>query len=335
LEERFMLRLSALAMTLLCVIGCTKATGEKPGGAAAGGKKLEVAVIVKEATHDFWKSVHAGADQAASELGNVELQWRAPSRGDDRDEQSTIVENFITGKVDGICLAPIDSRALVRVVKLAKAEGIPTVIFDSGLDDENDIVSYVATDNRNGGRLAGKELGKRLGGKGKVILLRYNPGSESTEQREKGFLETIQQDFPEIEIIADDYGGVTENSALDKSQQLLLKFGKDVNGIFAVNESAATGMLRALEEAGLSGKVVYVGFDSSPRMVQALRDGKLQAMVLQDPVNMGYQSVKTMVAHLNGTPVEHRVSTGETVATQENMDDPHVHSLLFPKQFSE
>lgn len=330
-----MLRVCSILALIAAIAGCGNGAANKTRGVDPGARKFQIAVIVKESTHDFWKSVHAGADQAAQELGNVVLRWKAPSRGDDRQEQINIVQNFITQKVDGVCLAPIDSRALVSVVKEAKSDNIPTVIFDSGLDDEADIVSYVATDNKNGGRLAARELGKRLAGKGNVILLRYNPGSESTEQREKGFLETIAQEFPEIKIIADEYGGVTENSALDKSQQLLLKFGTEVNGVFAVNESAATGMLRALEEAGLAGKTVYIGFDSSPRMVQALKDGKLQGMVLQDPVHMGYESVKTMTDYLSGNAVEKRISTGETVATQENMDEPRIHALLFPKQFSE
>jgi ribose transport system substrate-binding protein len=144
-------------------------------------------------------------------------------------------------------------------------------------------------------------MGKRLKGKGNVILLRYNPGSESTEMRERGFLETITSEFPDIKILtSDQYGGVSEQSALDKGQQLLLKYGKDVNGIFAVNETSATGMLRALVEAGLAGKIVYLGFDSSDRMVKALRDGTIQGVVLQDPVNMGYQSIKAMAAHLSG-----------------------------------
>ena len=179
-------------------------------------------------------------------------------------------------------------------------------------------------------------MGKRLQGKGNVILLRYSPGSESTENRERGFLDGIKQDFPEIQLLSSDqYAGVSEQSSLDKSQQLLLRFRNDVNGIFAVNETSAVGMLRALEEAGLAGKVVYIGFDSSDRMVQAMKDGKIQALVLQDPVNMGYLAVKTMAAHLSGKNVEKKISTGETVATRENMDEERVHRLLYPEQFRE
>jgi ribose transport system substrate-binding protein len=327
-------------MMLALLVGCSSSGGgpnsssAPAGSAAAAGKKYRIAVIPKASTHEFWKSVHAGAEDAAQELGNVEILWKAPAEDDNRAQQIDLIQDFVTRGVDGICLAPIDSQALVSAAKDVKQAGIPLVIFDSGLKDNSLYISYVATDNENGGRLAAREMGKRLNGKGGVILLRYSPGSESTEMRERGFLETIAKEFPDIKILSSDqYAGVSEQSALDKGQQLLLKYGKEVKGIFAVNETSATGMLRALDEAGLAGKVVYLGFDSSDRMVQALRDGKMQGVVLQDPVNMGYQSVKAIVAHLKGQPVEKRIPTGETIATAENMDQPRIHKLLNPQQY--
>ncbi|HTQ39086.1 MAG TPA: substrate-binding domain-containing protein [Pirellulales bacterium] len=316
---------------LALVNGCSDQGGQSVTGLPT--KKYKIAVVPKASTHEFWKSVHAGAEDAAQELGNVEILWKAPAEDDNRNQQIDLVQDFITRGVDGICLAPIDSQALVSVAKDVKQAGIPLVIFDSGLNDPSMYISYVATDNENGGRLAAREMGKRLNGKGNVILLRYSPGSESTENRERGFLETLQKELPDIKILSSDqYAGTSEQSALEKGQQLLLKYGKDVNGIFAVNETSASGMLRALEEAGLAGKVVYLGFDSSGRMVKALRDGEMQGVVLQDPVNMGYQSVKAMVQQLQGQPVVKRISTGEAVATKENMDDPHMHKLLNPEQ---
>ena len=333
-----LLVVSSFAVSFLT--GCSGSSNEsKPQAAAdsaapAAGKKYVIAVIPKAATHEFWKSVHYGAQKAADELGNVEIKWNAPAHDDNREEQVSVVQNFITKHVDGICLAPIDSGSLVGVVKQAKEADIPVVIFDSGLEDPNLYVSYVATDNHHGGKLAAEELGKRLGGKGNVIMLRYSPGSESTENREKGFLDTIAKEFPDIKVLSSDqYAGTSEQSALDKSQSLLQKFGKDVNGIFAVNESSAAGMMKALVDEGLAGKVAYIGFDSSDRMVKALQDGNIQAIVLQDPVNMGYQSVKAMVAHLKGEQVEKRIPTGEAIATKENMNEQKTHDLLNPQQF--
>ncbi len=236
-----MWRHSACLIALAAIVGCSgsnqnsSATGAADR-AADSGKKFRIAVVPKASTHEFWKSVHAGAENAAKELGNVEIFWSCVIDHDPA-EQINLVQDFVTRGVDGICRCQSDSQALIGVAKEAKQAGIPVVIFDSGLGDLNLYVSYVATDNENGGRLAAREMGKRLNGMGNIILLRYSPGSESTEMRERGFLETIAQEFPNIKILSSDqYGGTSEQSALDKGQELLLKYGKDVNGIFAVNE---------------------------------------------------------------------------------------------------
>lgn len=318
--------------------GCSDAPGDKAQAPsqAAGGRKYVIAVIPKGTTHEFWKSVHAGAENAAKELGHVEILWKGPLQENDRDGQISVVQDFITKKVDGICLAPLDSQALVPYVREAKQERIPTVIFDSGLDNETDIVSYVATDNFKGGVLAAKRLGQSLGGKGGVILLRYNPGSESTFQREEGFLATITKEFPGIRVLSSDqFSGTTPETSLDKSQQILGKFRSEVNGVFAVCEPNATGMLGALEEEGLAKKVKYIAFDPNARLIQAMRDGAVDGIVLQDPVKMGYEAVMTLVRHLDGKLVEKRISTGEYIATPENMTNPAVEKLLKPQQFGE
>jgi ribose transport system substrate-binding protein len=333
------LSVSATFVVSFCVALAGCGGGDEPAKSSAesgGKKKYRIAVIPKGTTHEFWKSVHAGAENAARELGNVEVIWKGPLQEDDRDGQISVVQDFITRKVDGICLAPLDSQALVKYVQEAKQEGIPTVIFDSGLDDERDIASYVATDNYKGGALAARQLGKVLEGEGGVILLRYNPGSESTHQREEGFLKTLKEDFPGITVLAsNEYAGTTPEKALDKSQQVLIKFRDQVKGIFAVCEPNSTALLKALEQEGLAGKVKCIGFDPSPELVQAMRDGKMHGIVLQDPVKMGYDAVKTMLEHLEKKPVEKRISTGEHIATPENLDEPAMKKLLNPQQFGE
>jgi len=169
-----------------------------------------------------------------------------------------------------------------------------------------------------------------------VILMRYNPGSESTEQREQGFLETMIKDYPQITILSSDqYAGTTPEGALDKCQQILLKYGDRVTGVFAVCEPNATGMLGALDQTGIAGKVKFVGFDPNPAMTQALAEGKMHGIVLQDPVRMGYESVKTIVAHLNGEKVPERISTGENVATPDNMKEDRMAALLNPPQYTD
>ncbi len=318
---------AALMITLLG--GC--------GSAERGnsGAKYRIAVIPKGTTHDFWKSVHAGAMKAAEELGNVEILWNGPEDEKDKQEQIRIVDNFIAEQVDGICLAPIDRDAMVPLVKRAKAQSIPTVVFDSGLSDLSDAVSYVATDNRRGGQIAGERLAEVLKGEGDVILVRYQAGSESTEQREQGFLETLGK-HPGIRILSESQR-VSSNvsEALSISESLLLDHADEVDGVFTVCEPINKGMLQALKNRGLLGKVAFVGFDPDPLTVEALRNGQMQGIVLQDPVRMGYEAVKAMVAHLEGQDVPSRISTGEYLATPENMDDPKIHRLLNPEKFGE
>ncbi len=165
-----------------------------------------------------------------------------------------------------------------------------------------------------------------------MILLRYNQGSDSTHQREEGFLKALEA-FPDIKVISSDqYAGTTTESAMDKAQQVLNRYADQVDGIFAVCEPNAEGVLRALEDRKLAGKVVFVGFDSSDAMAQSLREGKLSAIVLQDPIQMGYLAVVSIVKAIRGEPVEPFVDTGVYVATPENIDTEQIQKLLKPEK---
>lgn len=234
------------------LINPPKAENREEGSlSGAKKKKWRVIVIPKGTTHEFWMTIHAGALKAASDLGNVEVIWQGPQKEDDRTLQIQLVQSAVAAGVDGIVLAPLDARALVRPVEEAVAKGIPVLIFDSALESSK-IVGYVATDNYHGGVLAAQRLGKVLGGKGKIILLRYAVGSESTEQREKGFTDTIAKEFPGISYLSDaEYSGPTSDSAQQKAQSLVTRFRGQVDGIFTPNESSTHGMLRALEGAGM------------------------------------------------------------------------------------
>ncbi len=222
-------------------------------GSLAGtkSKKWRIIVIPKGTTHEFWKTIHAGALKAANDLGNVEVVWQGPQKEDDRLQQIELIQNAIATGVDGIVVAPLDAKALVGPIEAAIAKGIPVVVIDSALESTK-IVSYIATDNYHGGVLAAKRLGELLKGEGKIILLRYAVGSESTEQREKGFTDTIKAEFPKITYLSDtEYAGATSDTAQQKSQSLVTRFRGQVDGIFCPNESSTLGMLRALEGAGM------------------------------------------------------------------------------------
>lgn len=320
----FPILLFAAALVLSPACGKRDRSGA-PEGAA---KKYRIAVIPKGMTHEFWKSIHAGAVQAAREL-DVEIIWKGSQKEDDRAQQITVVEDFISRGVDGIVLAPLDDRALTRPVADAVREGIPVVIIDSALQG-GDYTSFVATDNYKGGVLGARRLGGLLGGKGRIFLVRYQEGSASTMERERGFLETVQKEFPGLTLLVQDqYAGATTETAYQLAENLLGRF-PDVEGIFTPNESSTFGTLRAVQESGIAGKVRFVGFDSSPKLVEALRRGDIQGLVLQNPMKMGYLGVKYIVARLKGEAVPKLVDTGVDVATPENMDTPEIKALLEP-----
>lgn len=312
---------------LAAMTGCGKQEAEKEK------QTTVIAVIPKGTIHEFWKTVHAGAQQAANELG-VEIIWKGPLKEDDRESQIAVVENLITRGVSGIVLAPLDNTALRGPVNQAMSGGIPVVIFDSGLQGDN-FVSYVATDNFKGGQLAGAHMAQLLVGKGKVAVLRYSEGSDSTTQRENGFIDALKA-TPGIDVISSNqYAGVTTESAITAAENLLTRYRQAdgtlaLDGLFCATEPTTLGILRALQNLGYAGKIRFIGFDASEKMIAALRDKQLDAFVVQNPRKIGYLGVKTLVQHLRHEPVPRRIDTGSTLVTMENLTQPEIQNLLQP-----
>jgi ribose transport system substrate-binding protein len=319
--------LLAAAAGIALLAGFSSCRREAPP-AARNAKKLTLAVIPMGTTHEFWKAIHAGALAAARELG-VEIIWKGPLKEDDRNEQIQIVETLTNAGIDAIVLTPMDDKALVRPVAEAKRAGIPTVIFNSALQG-SDFVAYISTDNYKGGAVGARRIGELLKGRGKAILVRVIASVEGSTKREQGFLDTMKAEFPGVKILSDNqYSGITTETAYQTVENLISRF-PDVEAIFTPNESSTFGCARALEDHGLAGKVFHVGFDSSKKLIEALAKRQIQGLVLQDPVQMGYRSVRTAVDHLRGRPYEKLVDTGVFLATPENMDEPAIRRLLAP-----
>ena len=317
------------------VLGCPKDTpkpaADSEGGAVPSGARLKIAVIPKGTTHEFWKSVHAGAVKAAKEV-DVDIVWKGPLKEDDLKAQVDVVSTFVAQGVSGIVLAPLNDTALRAPVKQATQAKIPVVVFDSDLQGDEH-VSFVATDNLAAGKLAGEHVAKLLGDKGNVVVMRYQEGSASTQNREKGFLDAVRAK-PAMKVVSDNqYGGATTESAFSKGESLLLAQKAEtgaVNGIFTPNESTTFGMLLALKKSTMNKKMKFVGFDASDKLVGALRDGDIDGLVVQNPFNMGYLAVKTMADHLRGRKVEKRIDTGAQLVTKENLEDPTVKETIHP-----
>ena len=335
-KERAMNRwLMSILMVCLALLlsGCGGGDAEpapagEAGATAPAPAPLTIAVIPKGTTHVFWKAVEHGAKRAGAEQG-VEVLWKGPLKENDRAQQIQVVQQFIAQDVDGIVLAPLDLKALVAPVRSAAEHGIPVVIFDSALDGEpgEDFVSFVATNNRNGGRLAGEELARLMDGQGQTILLRYLVGSASTTNREAGFLEAIGA-HEGIGVLVDNrYAGATAGEAKTQALNMIDQIRR-ADGIFCSNESATYGMLLALRQEALAGTIRFVGFDASPPLVTALRDGEIDALIVQDPQSMGFKAVEALVRHIGGETVEPIIDTGAVLVTGDNMDDPKIKRLL-------
>lgn len=303
-------------------------------GLAAAGRpdpKLRLAVIPKGTTHVFWKAVERGAKKAGEDLG-VEIVWKGPLKESDRAQQIQLVQQFTSqggeGGISGIVLAPLDEKALAAPVKAAQEKKIPVVIFDSALEGEpgKDFVSFVATDSEAAGRLGGERLAKLLNNRGDAVILRYMVGSASTDARERGCIDALKK--AGVNIASDNqYAGATSGEAQTKAMNMIDTIRK-ADAIFCPNESSTHGMLLALRKNNLAGKVKFVGFDSSPPLVEALKKGEIDALVVQDPFKMGYKAVESLVRHIRGEKVETTIDTGAVLVTRENLDTPEVRKLL-------
>ena len=261
-----------------------------------------IAVIPKGTASMWWEVVHKGAEKAGEEFG-YKITWNGPEQETDREKQIQAVEDAITKKVVGIALGPNDSKALVRPVQKIKSAGIPCVIIDSGVDARpEDYISFVATDNFLGGVEAARLLGKTLNGTGDVILTKFVQNSASTDARAEGFRNTLEKEFPGIKIVAEQYTLGTVEDARQKTVDMLMR-NKNVVGLFAVNQPSSVGAYKALQNQSLCGKVKMVGFDSDPILLEGVEKGFVEAIIVQNPFEIGYQGVKAVIETIEGKEV--------------------------------
>ncbi|MEM9417643.1 MAG: substrate-binding domain-containing protein [Planctomycetota bacterium] len=325
------MKLFLSALLLLCLMTSLAACGggDEASSSDASEKLPRIAVVPKAGDVEFWKMVQGGVMKAASEEAGYEVVWQPPAIANDRSEQIKTIQNLIVKKVDAIAVAPIDAMDLVKSVSNAKKKGIQTVVWDSGLVDESAYESFVATDNFQGGVLCAQAMAKALDESGSIGLLRYVEGSQSTEQREAGFLSEIKK-YPNIKVISDSQRGGDEVKSQEVGARLLQTDGDKLDGIFCSNQTTTEGMLLALDKSPLKEKIKVVGFDFNPYIEDSLRNGLLAATASQDPFNMGYLAVKTSVSLIEGDSVEKLVDTGVSIVTKDNIDAPEMQQVLFP-----
>ena len=289
--------------------------------------KKRIAVIPKGTSHIFWITVHAGAVAAGQKFG-VDILWNGPPAETEYDRQMQILDSMIAQHVDGIAVAASERQALNHSLARAALLGIPVTVFDSGVDSTN-YMTFVATDNYEAGRLGARELARLVDGKGAVAMLMTAPGSASTMDRERGFDDVMKTEFPQIQIVARQFG-MSDRSKSRAAAENILTAHPDLNGIFASAEPASIGVALAIKSRDLSGKVKFVAFDSSDTMIEDLKGGTIDAMVVQDPFHMGYEAVKTLVDKLHGATPPKQIDLAARVVRKADLDKPEIHELLFP-----
>ncbi|MBI1790563.1 MAG: substrate-binding domain-containing protein, partial [Acidobacteria bacterium] len=264
---------------------------------------------------------------AGRDLG-VEVEWNGPSQETDFSRQIQIVDSYIARRVDGIALAAADRTSLVQPVDRAAKARIPVTVFDSGIDSTN-YLTFVATNNYEAGQKAARKLAELVEGKGKIAVVLHVPGSFSTMERESGFKDVIAKEFPNIHIVAEQYG-MSDRAKARAAAENMLAAHPDLDGLFASTEPSSVGASLAIKARELAGKIKMVAFDSSEGMVEDMKGGAIDAMVVQDPFRMGYEAVKTLVDQMNGHPPPKRMDLSARVLTKPDLDLPEVKKLLFP-----
>jgi len=308
-------------LLILFIFGC----GQKNGSQIPAKTNLpQILVAPKGLVHSFWVTVKAGADSAGKEFG-AEIIWKGPSLETDISGQISILEDYINKNVAAIVLAACDAKGLIGTVQKAIDRKIPVVTIDSGIDADL-ALSHVATNNIAAAEKAADVLAGLIGQKGEVACIPFVPGAATSIMRENGFLAGIKK-YPEIQVAAIHYSQSEVSVGMAVTEDILTAH-PGIKGIFAANEAGTIGVVQGLKSRNKSGEVKVVGFDAAKNEILALKEGVVDALIVQDPFKMGYLGVKMAMHALRGEPVEKQVDTGVYVVTRENLDSPEIRKLL-------
>ena len=314
--QTFSRRYFLSATTLAALAGCGRSS------------KRVIGVIPKATSHMFFMSVHAGADQAAKDF-KVDILWNGPQQETDFARQIQVVDSMVAQQVSAIAISGCDANALVAPLERAIKAGIPVTIFDSGINF-TDYVSFIATGNFEAGVTAARTLAGFLSNTGEVAMVMQQPGGNSTVLREQAFEQTIAKEFPKIKIVAKQYCMADPARSRAVAEDILASHA-NLGGIFASSEAASLGSIQALKGRELAGKVKLITFDFSKTHVAALRDGTVTAMMVQDPFQLGYQSVRSLYQKLNGeNPPKHQ-DLPARVILKSDLAKPEIQNLVEPK----
>jgi ribose transport system substrate-binding protein len=323
--------ITAAALVALAAAGCGE-VNEPSGGGGGGEAKtgpLRLAVVPKAVGFDFWEQVKTGAECAASKHEDVSVQWDGVTAETDVTGQVNLLQNFITQGVDGIVYAATDAKVLSDVTQQALDANIPVVNIDSGTDPQPENVPVFATDNVASAEKVAGLMSDAMGGKGgDIAFIPFQRGTATNEQRAEGFKRGLKE-YPELKLVAEQPSQSDYDRALQVTTDILTA-NPNLKGIFAANEPGVLGAAEAVRQAGKSGEITIIGWDASPDEIKGVRDGVIDALIVQNPFRMGYDGVNAVVGQIREGTKPQDTDTGVTIVTRENVDSPEVQAVLEP-----
>lgn len=310
--------------------GSSNGNGGTGGTGGGGGKAYNITLIVGVLGDEFYTSMQCGAQAEAKKLG-VNLKTQGPQQFDS-SQQTPILNAAIQSKPDAILIAPTDKTAMIGPIQSAVNQGIPVITVDTTLQKQGIALAHIGSDNLEGGKQAGKALAKAMNEKGKVLVINVKPGISTTDARQKGF-EQVIKNYPNIKYLGSQYDQDDPTRAASITSATLQK-NPDLAGIFGTNLFAGQGAASGVRQAGKQKQVDIVGFDASPTQVKDLKQGNVNQLIAQHPLDIGSKAVQMAVDYLKSKkkPSKTDVTTGFTTVTQSNINDPQISKYLYKAQ---
>ena len=324
MKSKLSLILLGLLVAVMALVAC--GGSEEATETATESDETYIAVISKGFQHQFWQAVKAGAEQAAADY-NVTITFEGPESESQVDKQVEMVQAALDKNPAALCLAALDTQALIPQLERAQEAGIPVIGFDSGVDSDIP-VSTAATDNIAAAATAADKMAELIGGSGQVAVIVHDQTSRTGIDRRDGFVNRIESEYPDIEIVDIQYGGGDQLKSTDLAKAII-QAHPDLKGFFGANEGSIIGVLNAVSEMGKEGDIVVIGYDSGQQQMDAIRSGVEAGAITQDPIGIGYKCVEAAVKALNGEDLPKEIDTGFHWYDASNIDDEAIAPLLY------
>jgi ribose transport system substrate-binding protein len=315
--------LSAVVM-ISVLVSCAPAA--EPAAPAEPAGKPYIPVISKGFQHQFWQAVKKGSEQAAADLG-VEITFEGPESEAMVDKQVEMFQTALDKKPVAICLAAVDSKAFQPLLEKAKAAGIPVIGFDSGVDSDIPVTT-AATDNVAAAALAADKMAELIGGEGEVAVIAHDQTSRTGIDRVKGFTDQVTNKYPNITIVDTQYGGGDHLKSTDLAKAII-QAHPNLKGFFGANEGSIIGVLNAVKELGMEGKITVIGYDSGKQQIDAIKSGVEAGAVQQNPIGIGYKCVEAAYKAYKGETLPKTIDTGFLWADKTNIDSDEIKAVLY------